>query len=212
MNIIIDLIVVVTVAFFLIKGYQKGFVVSLVDSCSCIFSFVATFCTYNHALPYITASPVGKFISENIEKIIMGLFKNKTDAIIGELRLPKALVSGISESSFIYDAASTLSTNITATLIALITIVALYFFIKILLKLIKEPIKALASLPVVKQVNTLLGVITGLIVGLFWIYVAMTLISLLSFVPLIGTLTEIIQSTFIAKIFYLGNIILANLK
>ena len=212
MKILIDLIVIVILGYFIVKGYKNGFVISLVDSCSCIFSFIATFCTYNHVVPFVTSSPVGKFISENIEKIIMGIFKDKTDAIIGELKLPSFLVSGISKSSVIYDAAQSLSTNITGTLIALVTIVALYFLIKLLLKLLKTPIKTLASLPVIKQINTLLGVITGLVAGCFWIYVIMASVSLLSFVPLISTITEFIEGTTIAKIFFEGNIILSILK
>lgn len=212
MKILIDLIVIVILGYFIVKGYKNGFVISLVDSCSCIFSFIATFCTYNHVVPFVTSSPVGKFISENIEKIIMGIFKDKTDAIIGELKLPSFLVSGISKSSVIYDAAQSLSTNITGTLIALVTIVVLYFLIKLLLKLLKKPIKTLASLPVIKQINTLLGVITGLVAGCFWIYVIMASVSLLSFVPLISTITEFIEGTTIAKIFFDGNIILSILK
>ena len=209
MGFIIDLIVLGALAFFLMRGYKKGFVISIVDTFSCIFAFIITMCTYKLVVPHLAASGVGMFISEKIEGIILGMFAKEATALVNDLSIPAVLKSNISPDALITDAAIDVANNITSALITILTVILLFIVIRILLKLLKKPIKALASIPVIKQIDTLLGVVTGIVAGFFWVYVAMALIGMLSFVPVCSDIANIVKSSSIGSLLYNNNLILS---
>ena len=208
MGFLIDLIVLLALAYFLMRGYKKGFVISIVDTFSCIFAFIITMCTYKLVVPHLAASAIGTFISEKIEGIILGIFAKEATAIVDQLSIQSVLKANISPDALISDAALNIAQNITSALITILTVILLFIVIRILLKLLKKPIKTLASIPVIKQIDTVLGVITGIIAGFFWVYVIMAVVGLLSFVPAVATIADLVKSSSVASILYNNNLLL----
>lgn len=208
MGFLIDALVLIFLFIALRAGYKKGFAVTIISSFSYIISVILTACFYKSAAVYIASSKAGLAVSKKVGIILSKTFAQKTDALISDIPLPRVLKTGIADGEFFQNAINTLSLNITNAIITLITVILLFILIRFILKIIKGPVKAIASLPIIKHIDRFAGAAAGIIAGLFWIYTAMALIGMLSFIPFVDTIAKFIMDSDFAKAFYDNNILL----
>lgn len=208
MGLIADLAVIVFILFSLYRGYKKGFAITLVNSFSYILSLILTACFYKSATAYIAKSKVGLALSEKVGIILSNSLAEKTDTLISELPLPNILKVGIADGDFFQETVNVLSNNITNAILTIITVILLFIVIRFLLKIMKGPIKAIASLPVIRFFDKTLGAAVGIVSAAFWIYVVMALIGMFSFVSVINNVAEFILASDFAKTFYDNNLLI----
>lgn len=208
MSFLLDIAVLAALLAALAIGYKKGFALTIVKSCSYIISVIITGCFYKAASSYIAASKFGLFLTEKVEGILLKSMAQKTDELISDIALPQILKKGIADGEFFQNAVNTLAQNITNAIITVITVIVLFVLLRFLLKVMKKPIKALASLPIIKHIDKFLGGAIGIIAGLFWVYTAMALIGASSFMPAVDYVAKFIMESDFARLFYDNNILL----
>jgi hypothetical protein len=86
--------------------------------------------------------------------------------------------------------------------------IALYLISRIAINILATVIDIIAKLPILKQFNSIGGIIYGALKGLLIIYGALAIIFFVASVSNIGFLTNIIDASIITKFFYDNNIIL----
>lgn len=190
-----------------IIGMKKGFVRTLLHSASFFAAIIVCFCFANPITSGILRSDIGASITKSICDLILKPVKEAPQIILQDLNLPEFLIKGISESQPVIDIAEALSVNIANTLISVVVFVLLFFVTKLILKLLDKALGLVTRLPILKQVNSFLGGFMGIISGVLWIYVILTVIAAFSFVPEMKTITEFILQSEILSFLYENNII-----
>ncbi|MDY3929038.1 MAG: CvpA family protein [Clostridia bacterium] len=98
--------------------------------------------------------------------------------------------------------------SISASLINIVSIVVLYFLIRLVLFILLRITDAVFKLPLLKTVNKLGGALLGIINALFIIYILCA--ALIWFIPgdSTGAVKEAVNQTYITKYFYNDNLLL----
>lgn len=212
MSIVIDLIVIGILALCIFLGYKRG----LVGVAFKLFSFVIAV-----AVALIFCRPVTNFIVAHTEwddslrsQIVETMnHKNTTEGkeeTEENRSTPEVFINYINQTienetqeakdSIVEQTAESLAYDI----INLGVILVLFLATKIILWIVHFFTKFLTDLPILKQFNTLGGVLFGIIEGFFWLYLILAICSILP----IESLQTAIASSYIASIFYNYNLIL----
>ena len=143
-----DLVLIITLAIFTLWGMKKGFISTLLGFASTIISFVLTSVVYKPVALVLYASPLGEIAKSVVEKSLAENVKG------GELLANTAAVE--SGAMLIINA---------------ITFILIIVLVKVLVSLLVSVAKFASKLPIIKQANSLLGGIIGLISGAFITYI-----------------------------------------
>lgn len=157
---LLDIIIIATIAICVITGYKKG----LVEVAFRLISFIVAL-----ILSLVLYIPVSNFIIENtqiddkIQEIILKNI-NQKEIKIGETNietnnLPDIVTNYISKT--VGDVANTaknniaeiLATNISITVVKIITLLAIFIITRIILSIAKIIINTIASLPIINGAN-----------------------------------------------------------
>lgn len=179
-----DLILILALLIFTLWGMKKGFISTLLGFASTIISFILTSVVYRPVAAILYASPLGEIARSVVEK---SLSENVQG---GELLAKTAAVE--SGAMLIINA---------------ITFILIIILVKVLVSLLVSIAKIASKLPLIKQANSLLGGLIGLISGAFITYIV---IGVLISVGDSGTWTvaaESIRESSLASFFASGNLV-----
>lgn len=206
-----DLIIILFVAFFVFLGYKKGLINTLLNMCSYLLSIVAVVFLYKPFHAFLTDSVLGKTITEKINTYLIEKFSN---TVLSQINIPSIFKAGLEEGAVLADNAVSyqIAQNITNAIFMIITFIILYFAIKLGLKLLRTPLNIIASIPLIKQANTLLGAVIGLAMGFLWLYVITGIIGTFSFAEIIKPLSSAIENSSVMKFLYENNFLLSLIK
>lgn len=140
--------------------------------------------------------------------------KAAVDTVVGNLHVPNFLKDTIKDHlpnpSKLIDMdsiARAVSTELTKMIIGVISLILLYFLIRIGLIFLKVILQGVAKLPLFKQVNKLGGFAFGAVEGILTIYIVCAVIMLFQASPKFQVIYQAIDSSVIAKYFYQNNLI-----
>lgn len=188
---ILDIVFALIMIVCIVLGFKRGLVRSVCSVFSFLISFVVAFISYDKISAFVTASPVGKFIS---------------DKISGSVALPTMDLSSMPElvrkplevSVHATDTAvNTLTHNFSQVIIGVISVIITIVLVKIAVKLIFKLFDVVAKLPVIKQCNGILGGAFGVVNGIFWICIVSVAVTYLSLVPAMSFLQELSQGSYL---------------
>ncbi|MCI5970193.1 MAG: CvpA family protein [Oscillospiraceae bacterium] len=207
----IDIIIIAFIAVFLIIGYKKGLVITLLNMCSYLISIIAVFMFFNPVHTYLLQSQIGKNMAEKINTHLVEKFSGMP---VLNLPLPMILKGGADEGAIISQSSASqiIAQNITSALFLLITFIVLYFAIKLVIKLVRAPLCAISSLPLIKQINKLGGAVLGVAMGFLWLYVLNGLIAAFSFADFAAPIADAVSKSQILGFLYENNFILNFIK
>jgi uncharacterized membrane protein required for colicin V production len=195
---IIDVVIVVSVVIFAAIGWKKGFLLKIVEMASSVFGLIASLLL---ARPF--SSVLDKWFGEAIDGKIheylitrplfsAELTETNVRAAFGEMSLPDYLVDwivkgidfeamGLSIVDAIQPLIKGLILLVLAFLVLFIGSIIVFFFLKILAKMITK-------IPFIKQVDKVLGVLFGLVKITVIVYILMFILALVITVPAIHNL------------------------
>jgi len=195
---IIDVVIVVSVIIFAAIGWKKGFLLKIVEMASSVFGLIASLLL---ARPF--SSVLDKWFGEAIDGKIheylitrplfsAELTETNVRAAFGEMSLPDYLVDwivkgidfeamGLSIVDAIQPLIKGLILLVLAFLVLFIGSIIVFFFLKILAKMITK-------IPFIKQVDKVLGVLFGLVKITVIVYILMFILALVITVPAIHNL------------------------
>ncbi len=212
---IIDIAIVLVVVLFLVIGWKKGFLLKVIDMASSIFGLIASILL---ARPFsnVIRPWIGPTLETNINDYLYSRLTEigivATDLTEGNLRdaltqmsLPDFMVDWIINSIDPNAVATTIVDAIAPLILSLallvISFIILFFGSMIVFFLLKILAKGITSIPIIKYIDKVLGLLFGLLKVALLVYVLMFVLALLINIPAINNLIY----AFLEKDMFLGS-------
>lgn len=208
MGIVLDLILLATLALSIFFGYKKGLIGVAFNLCAFLVAIIVTWILYNPVTNIVINNTE---IDDGIKNAIIekGVIKqdekkqeeNKVNEYIGQY-----ITTPITDATnnVVEETAKVISEKIVAIGVAIV----LFIVVRIALILLKFVAEAIAKLPIIKQCNKAGGLVYGAIRGMFVIYTFLAILFLVMSVNNSGTIANMINSSIISKVLYENNLIL----
>lgn len=214
MGIFLDVIVVAIIALSVYSCYRKGLVNLAVGLIAVVASVILALILYR---PVSNLLIEKTNIDESIEKVIIekvigdvpegaqvrfesaGLINYIEDFVGGE--------SAEDSSQFAYDTASTLAVKLVNTIV----IIAIFIVARILLIMLTFITDIITSLPILSQLDSVGGILYGLVKALLIIYVVLAIAFFVANIAGVTQISDTIASSFVTKLFYEHNLLLTIL-
>lgn len=209
MGIILDIIIVAIIALNVYFCYKKG-LVNLAVGLIAVFAAII--------LAIIFYKPVTNIIIENtefdetIENFIIESFapegtesgQVKYVGILSYLETEVENVINEKKEEVVYETADVMAEKI----INLVVFIAIFTIVRVVLFALTFVADAITSLPILKQLDDVGGILYGLVKSLLIIYVVLAIVSLIVSFTDSTTIISTINSSYITKLFYNNNILL----
>lgn len=218
MNILVDLIIVAIIGLCIWGGYRKGLI-------GVAFKIISFFVAIIIAL--VLYKPVGTFIVKNTnwDEQIAQSIKENSKAQIEETSNEEEANSLTTEAIVEYinknienaadktkeALAEEFAQSISITIINAGTFIVLFLIANIILVVLKVFSDLIAKLPILKQFNKLGGVLFGLLKGLFLVYLAVGIISVVAPLVNANNITKPIKQSIIGNVMYENNVLVKML-
>lgn len=217
MGIIVDLVILLIFFSCIYGGYKRGLAKCLLKVLTSVLAIVIAVILYKPFVSFIIESTtIDDNIALSIEKKINQNSNSDEDKqIINEdSGIPKPIVNYINDNiknsvdEKKDEAISEVSNNVAKLIVSVAGIIIIYIIAKILLKILTVFTDIVAKLPIIKQCNTLGGIIYGILEAIVILIIIATVISVIT--PLIGNFefADIILQSHIGKFLYNNNIFL----
>lgn len=216
---IADIVVVAIIALAGFLGYKKGFIKTGFGFVSFFAAVVITFMFYKPVMGIIKEhTGFEQWMTEYLYNVdLTGKDGNSNDDSEEESlktgqdyidNLPTEVVELIGLDEIKENAKNIVIQKIVEFAEKLLAIVIVYIVARIALLVVVLVLDLIAKLPILKQFNEILGLITGVILGLVRIYAIFIVITLLGSLPFTNGIVSIINSSLIASFLYNNNLLL----
>lgn len=209
MGIVLDIIIVAIIALNVYFCYKKG----LVNLAVGMVAFLAAI-----ILSLVFYKPVSNLVientqfDENIENAIIEKFSMEVPegaeaeyvSVWSYLEKYIGEAVGETQNEIVADTAETLAVKV----INVCSIIAIYLVARVALFALTFVADAITSLPILKQLDDVGGIIYGLVKALIIIYVVLAIVFFIVGVTANETISTAIESSFITKFFYNNNVLL----
>lgn len=213
---IADVIVILIVLVFGLLGYKKGFIKTAFGMASFFVAIVLAFSLYKPVVYTITMNTeidewIYNTIAGKVEEKDSINVENKSDDIsIDEAikNLPENMKEQLGLDEIKTQAKVAIAERVTEIALNIIAFISVYIIARVLLAILCFVLDKLMLLPVLKQLNEILGLIIGLLRGVFGIFIVFSVITFLSSVCDIEVINLYISNSLIAKFLYENNFII----
>ena len=209
MGIILDVIIVAIIAINVYLCYKKGLVNLAVGLIAVVAAII---------LSVIFYKPVTNLVVENtqfdetIENALVETFSSKTQnggqvryvGILSYLETELGNVVNDTQNEVVYETAGAMAEKA----INLIVFIAIFTIVRVALFALTFVADAITSLPILKQLDDVGGILYGLIKSLLIVYAVLAIVSLVVGFTANTTIADAISNSYVTKFFYDNNIIL----
>ena len=206
--ILVDLIIIAIMALCIFLGYKRGLIGVAFKIVSFLIALIVTFVLYIPVSNFVINNTT---IDDNIKNaIIEKLADEETVEAKEENGMPDIVNNYINQYTTEVKnvGMEVVAQNISVILVKLMVGLVLFLVVRIALIFVKAIISLVEKIPVIKQFNKAGGTIYGILEGLLIIYIALSIISVIS--PMIdntGVLAAI-NNSYIGSFMYNHNILL----
>lgn len=217
---IADIIVLLIILIFGFVGYKRGFVKTAFGMASFFVAIILAFCLYK-AVAYTLAERTG--IDEWIYNAIAGKASqednietndepesNNDNQSIEEAikNLPENMKEQLGLDEMKDQTKAIVAEKVTEVALNIISFVGIYVVVRITLAIVCFVLDKLMLLPVLKQVNEIMGLIIGVVQGLLGTCVVLAIITFLTSVCSMDVIIACINNSVIARFLYENNFII----
>ncbi len=196
---VIDVVIVLLVVAFIVIGWKKGFLEKIINMASSIFGLIASILL---ARPFsnVLRGWFGSSLDVSIRDYLISRSDLFTAQLNGEnlraalegLSLPNFMVDWLIETINAQPVADSIINSIAPLILSLallvIAFIILFFGSMILFLLLRLLARGITSIPVIKQIDKVLGVLFGLLKVAVLVYVVLFVLALLINIPAINNL------------------------
>ena len=190
---LVDIILLAVLTLTIMIYFKNGFAVSLFNTASTVIAvaFIAVF--HGSLTQLVKDSKFGIWLYERVNNRVGEMIATHT--IQGAPGFLQDMIdSGIdSVNQMVLD----LSDKLLGIAIAVVVFVLMLVVFKIIGKVFPKIIKAFVGLPIIKQVDKLLGGVLGIVVGALWMIIAVYALGLISLIPSLAFIDEQLAGSFI---------------
>ena len=214
MGIILDVILVAIIALSVYSCYKKGLVNLAVGLIAVVAAAILALMLYKPVSNIIIKKTN---IDETIEQIIIekvvgdvpegAEVKFESAGLINYIEDVVEDTADEAKSQFAYDTAGTLAVKLINTVV----IIGIFIIARVILVVLTFISDIITSLPILNQIDSLGGILYGLIKAILMIYVVLAIAFFIANVAGVTQISDIISSSFITKLFYEHNLLLTIL-
>ena len=204
-------ITITIILIFAVWGMKKGFAKAVLGVGSFIISIMLAFALYEPVSMFLKDSVVGEYVSVAISNAIVGE-ETKEQEVSEEsktLNLPEEISKKVTEglTDIKNTATKTVSDSVTHLALNIISMLAVFIIVKIIMWLLTFFVDAIAKLPVIRTLNKTLGGVLGVIYGVLLIYIIMAILTFVTTVNPQNSLVKDVSESAIASKMYNDNFI-----
>jgi uncharacterized membrane protein required for colicin V production len=218
-----DLAVLIIIVVFTIIGVKNGFLYSVFRLFSYILSVIFAIKFY----PVLSSMLQKTVIFTNIKSVVVeGIIKQQADNVsVIKDRTAQTIVDGLKLPGFLKDSIldnitkkdifgvqkilDAVGSEIAMLVINILSVILIYVIIRFALIFARIFIKAIAKLPVFKQLDKTGGLVLGAIEGILVVYILCAVLILFSAFPKFSSTIESIEGSQFASYFYQNNFIVS---
>lgn len=228
----VDLGVIIVLALGFILGWYKGFLVSALNLCSYVVSWIVAYFTYPQLASYFHQTDLGStllYYTAGAEKLsdmsvanvpVQEIGFDRIKNILSMSEIPQSIetmmLENIQNGVFSSMGISTLSDYFNQTLInlslSLISFLLIFFAVKLICMFIIGFVDFVVKLPILKQCDKIIGGAVGVLQSTVFVWVVFAIVPILMSVLPLQDFNTLIQESFLGKLFFNGNIIFNVLK
>ncbi|MBQ8298594.1 MAG: CvpA family protein [Clostridia bacterium] len=229
MGIIIDLIAIAFLVVSALVAYYRGFVKTFFGFISVILAILLACCFSKPLAMHIKESSemdewiiesitqIGKIeddeieSGEEIEEEIQSGEKEElpTDALIGFINdLPESVSEALDIEESKNIALLNIATKTSDVVINIFSWVIIYFIVRIIVAVITVIFDGIMNIPILKSINNLAGLVIGIFVGIFRIYLFLAIIYFISNITNVLIFVNVIQTSGIVNAMYNNNLLI----
>lgn len=197
MGVVIDLIVISFVLSSMFYGYKKGLAKVGLRMLGFLIGILITFVLYK---------PISMMIIENttIDEMIQNkIINNMVEQQEEQVNYIEKSIIDSTQNNILSGLVQPLSYN----LIYILVMFLLFIISKIILLFIASLTNVVTSIPIINQFNKIGGILYGIIISFFVIYLVLLIISFAARYNFNNQIYNIINSTYITKVLYKYNIL-----
>lgn len=208
-GIILDIIVVAIIALNIYLCYKKGLVNLAVGLIAVVAAIILAVVFYKPVSNLIIENTE---LDENIENAIIEKFsadvpENAEVKYVGVLEYLEKYVDDAvtkTQNEIVYETAGTMAVKI----INVGSLLGIFLIARVALFVLTFVADAITSLPILKQIDDVGGIVYGLVKALLIVYVVLAIVFFIVSLTANSTISDAIASSFVTKFFYEHNIIL----
>lgn len=218
---LVDIVVVVVIALFVLIGWKRGFLLSVYSLVSMIIAIVLACVLSPVVSSAVEATGVhdklDTSITEYLDTRLAEKFGENVDITVdeasNELMLPSFISDRISEdikkgeSGQIHSISQRLASEASGFVCTMIAFIIVFIIVLIILHVIKVVLKVATKLPVLKQADALGGLIIGFAEGIVFVCILSMILSVFASSPSAQNIIASVQESHIGRLFYENNFI-----
>lgn len=218
-----DLIVILIISLAAFLGYKKGFVKTSFRIASFIIAIILSMLLYKPVAGYIkentgfsdwivsTITKEEKTENNEEEIILEDEETQKTDKNLEEVlaNLPENVKDYIDADEMINNAKEQIAIKIADTIINIMSMICVYLISKLLLMIACFILDGIMQIPILKQINEIVGLLLGIVLGIIQVYTILAIITFSSSIIEMPELIAYIKGSFITSIMFEYNLLIA---
>ena len=208
-GIILDIVVVAIIALTVYSCYKKGLVNLAVGLIAVVAAIILSVMFYKPVTNIIVENTEFDETIENaiIENFTVDAPEGATVGYAGILSFLETEVGNVvnqTQNEVVYQSAHAMAVKV----INLIVFIGLFTAVRVILFALTFVADAITSLPILKQLDDVGGILYGLVKALLIIYLVLAIVSLVVSFTANTAISDVIASSYVTKFFYNNNIIL----
>ena len=208
-GIILDVVVVAIIALTVYSCYKKGLVNLAVGLIAVVAAIVLSVLFYKPVTNIIVENTQ---FDETIGNAIIDTFvpegvdpsQVRFQGVLSLLQTEAENAINGTDNNVVYETANAMGVKI----INLIVFIAIFTIVRVALFALTFVADAITSLPILKQLDDVGGILYGLVKALLIIYVVLAIVSLIVTFTASTSISDVISSSYVTKFFYNNNILL----
>lgn len=203
--ILIDILVVLLVVLGAFSGHKKGLVGILVGFAALILSIVLAFMFQSVVADAIYDTGLGQSVAGIAKNNMQDMMKN------GE-NVDKSIYGKVLSNAVTDDNLTVASENISRFVMKGLSFIAIFLIVRIICYILQMILNVVFNLPILSTVNGIGGIVVGGLSVLIKIWIVLALISFVSPLPMFDSIVSYIDKTFLVKLLYNNNLLVAVVK
>ena len=231
---VIDIIIIVIILISIFLGYKKGFVRTAINLLSFFIAIGLALVFYKPLAVILTENTtIDDWIIDNItssnnanekneldesesnnSNINLDTDSNNTEETNIEFiikmfeNLPATITNNLEFEEVKNNTKQEIAYKVSELIMNLLSLIVIYIVVKVTLAIAAFILDGIMKFPILKQLNEILGMVIGTIIGFIQIYVAFAVITFISSICDISIVIETIKMSAFAKILFENNLII----
>lgn len=224
---VIDILGILVVVISAIIAFKKGFVKTFFDFISTFIAIVLAFSLCNFGVQLIKENTtIDEWLEEALNKSLNVSEEKNEEYVLEEdyttsdnannnfltetlENLPQNIKEIVGLEEYKETAKISIIENSIEIILKILSWIIIYVLARLILWLLCLIFNGIMSIPFLKQINNMAGLVLGAVVGLFRIYIFLAFVSFLTSVVTMDSFMELIKNSMIISVMYENNILIS---